>query len=47
MLDQCYSETDIVIYILPYIIVINLKYFIIKKWRQPGVFVILWAIALV
>ena len=25
----------------------NLKYFIIKKWLQPGVFVALWALALV
>ena len=27
MIDQCHSETDIVNYILPYIIVINLKIF--------------------
>ena len=26
---------------------LTLKYFIIKKWRQPGVFVTLWALALV
>ena len=47
MIDQCHSETDIVNYILPYIIVINIKYFIIKKWCQPArVFVTLWALAL-
>ena len=27
MIDQCHSETDIVNYILPYIIVINFKIF--------------------
>ena len=50
MIDQCHSETDIVNYILPYIIVINFKIFLnflIKKWRRPGVFVTLWALALV
>ena len=26
---------------------LTLKYFIIKKWRWPGVFVTLWALALV
>ena len=46
MIDQCLSETDIVnscLISLP----LTLKYFIIKKWRQPGVLVILWALALV
>ena len=47
MIDQCHSETDIVNYILPYIILLNLKYFIIKKWLWPEVFVTLWALALV
>ena len=46
MLDQCHSETDIVNYILPSLS-LTLKYFIIKKWRRPGVFVTLWALALV
>ena len=39
MLDQCHSETDIMS--------LTLKYLIIKKWRRPGVFVTLWAFALV
>ena len=26
---------------------LTLKYFVIKKWRRPGVFVTLWALALV
>ena len=32
IIDECHTETDIVNYSLPYIIVINFKIFIIKKW---------------
>ena len=35
------------VYILPYVIVIILKYFIIKKWCWLVVLVTLWALALV
>ena len=48
IIDQCHSETDIVNYILLYLsLSLTLKYFIKKKCRRPGVFVTLWALALV
>ena len=47
MIDQCHSEIGIVNNIMTYIIVINFKYFMIKISRGPGVFVTLWALALV
>ena len=47
MKDQCHTETDSVKYMSPYIIVINFKMFYDKKWCRPGVFVTLWALALV
>ena len=36
MIDQCHSETDIVNYILPYIIVINFKIFYKKEFAPAG-----------
>ena len=36
MLAQCHSETDIVNYILPYIIVINFKIFYNKEMAPVG-----------
>ena len=47
MIDQCHSETDIVNISCLISLSLTLKYFIIKKWRRPGVFVTLWALALV
>ena len=37
MIDQCHSETDIVNYILPYIIVINFQWFFYNfAFMGPG-----------
>ena len=36
MIDQCHSETDIVNYILPYIIVINFKIIYNKEMAPAG-----------
>ena len=36
MIDQCHSETDIVNYILPYVIVINFKIFYNQEMAPAG-----------
>ena len=36
MIDQCHSETDIINYILPYIIVINFKIFYNYEMAPAG-----------
>ena len=56
-MDQCDTKIDLVKYvgqwpifhgplILPYIIIIKL-FLYIKTWHRPGVFVPLWALALI
>ena len=47
MIDQCHLETDIETISCLISLSLTLKYFIIKEWRLPGVFMTLWALALV